>query len=422
MSLESLADDIASLTKKHKLYSSRTREALDGVQRILESAEASTSASEALQAIKAGDFAGTLTEAAHALYNSASKVGKRIDASVNPDIGEACLGVPWDDQEVQSILLEDLYRDGHFSLGDLFARECQLPHWASIRQPFAEIHAILEALSHKDVGPALHWARAHRDRLPHDRQLEFYLHRLVFIQRLQSEGASAGDCVSYGRTHFAPFAARYMEEMQHLMGLVAYLGRFDLVPPSRRYLLGEGLWETTREEVMRQACLLRGWALRSPLKVVATAGAAVLPRLLKVAALGGKTGATAGVGVGSPPGQGGGDGPGYPVQVPVELELPREFYFHSIFACPVSKDQSTPSNPPSMLPCGHVLNQTSVQEIAAREKKIVFKCPYCPRECRLSECRTLTFPRVDHEARNRFLEKHPGLLDLHRTADHHPNH
>ena len=30
----------------------------------------------------------------------------------------------------------------------------------------------------------------------------------------------------------------------------------------------------------------------------------------------------------------------------------REFIFQSLFACPVAKDQSTPDNPPMMLPCG----------------------------------------------------------------------
>ncbi len=29
--------------------------------------------------------------------------------------------------------------------------------------------------------------------------------------------------------------------------------------------------------------------------------------------------------------------------------------FYSIFACPVSKEQSSEENPPMMLPCGHVL-------------------------------------------------------------------
>ena len=37
----------------------------------------------------------------------------------------------------------------------------------------------------------------------------------------------------------------------------------------------------------------------------------------------------------------------------------QEFVFHSIFACPVSKDQSTDTNPPMLLPCGHVLCQVS---------------------------------------------------------------
>ena len=32
----------------------------------------------------------------------------------------------------------------------------------------------------------------------------------------------------------------------------------------------------------------------------------------------------------------------------------KEFTYYSVFTCPVSKDQSTPENPPMMLPCGHV--------------------------------------------------------------------
>ena len=41
-------------------------------------------------------------------------------------------------------------------------------------------------------------------------------------------------------------------------------------------------------------------------------------------------------------------------QLPVEVELGREFTFHSVFACPVARDQSTPDNPPMILPCGRV--------------------------------------------------------------------
>ena len=39
----------------------------------------------------------------------------------------------------------------------------------------------------------------------------------------------------------------------------------------------------------------------------------------------------------------------------VEIPLPAHLRFHSTFACPVSKEQGTEENPPTMLSCGHVL-------------------------------------------------------------------
>ena len=44
-----------------------------------------------------------------------------------------------------------------------------------------------------------------------------------------------------------------------------------------------------------------------------------------------------------------------------ELELGSQFVFHSVFACPVSREQGTPDNPPMLLPCGHVLAKQSLQ-------------------------------------------------------------
>jgi hypothetical protein len=39
-------------------------------------------------------------------------------------------------------------------------------------------------------------------------------------------------------------------------------------------------------------------------------------------------------------------------QLPVEIDLGREYSFHSIFACPIARDQGAPDNPPMILPCG----------------------------------------------------------------------
>ncbi|KAL5079346.1 hypothetical protein RYX36_007767, partial [Vicia faba] len=42
-------------------------------------------------------------------------------------------------------------------------------------------------------------------------------------------------------------------------------------------------------------------------------------------------------------------------QLPVPIEMDEEFQFHSIFVCPVSKEQASEDNPPMLMSCGHVL-------------------------------------------------------------------
>ena len=80
-----------------------------------------------------------------------------------------------------------------------------------------------------------------------------------------------------------------------------------------------------------------GASAESPFAVAVDAGAAALPTLLKMTAV-----MTA---------------KGQPweglEQLPLEVELPPRFAFHSVFACPVARDQSTPDNPPMILPCGY---------------------------------------------------------------------
>lgn len=44
--------------------------------------------------------------------------------------------------------------------------------------------------------------------------------------------------------------------------------------------------------------------------------------------------------------------------LPLDLDLPPEYTFHSTFVCPISKEPATPDNPPMLLPCGHVLRRS----------------------------------------------------------------
>jgi hypothetical protein len=78
---------------------------------------------------------------------------------------------------------------------------------------------------------------------------------------------------------------------------------------------------------------------------------------------GGRSGAAGHVGLGA-------------MQLPVEVPLPRPLSFHSVFVCPVTRQQCDVANPPVMLTCGHVISRESMQRLAAHRSR--FKCPTCP--------------------------------------------
>ena len=212
-----------------------------------------------------------------------------------------------------------------------------------------------------------------------------------------------------------------MAAIQRLMGALCFARRAAQGRPSPYAdLVGGDLWGCLAGDFVRQCCLLLGQAQDSPLLVTAAAGAAALPTLLKLAAVMGgqqqqqqQQGELAGASAAE--------------QLPVEIPLGPEFVFHSIFACPVSRDQasegalggalglrgrrvqkrvwfqtvinratpplpqSTPDNPPMLLPCGHCICQASILRIAKAPNR-AFKCPYCPAECTPKDCTPLTFP------------------------------
>ncbi|KVE14714.1 Zinc finger, RING/FYVE/PHD-type [Cynara cardunculus var. scolymus] len=121
-----------------------------------------------------------------------------------------------------------------------------------------------------------------------------------------------------------------------------------------------------------QFCSLIGVSFKNPLGLTIEAGAQGLPTLLKLANIMAvkkqEWAATK--------------------QLPVAVELGSEFQFHSVFVCPVSRDQSSEDNPPMLLPCGHVLCNQSISKLSKNNTRM-FKCPYCPFEAWVAQCRQL---------------------------------
>jgi hypothetical protein len=337
----------------------------------------------------------TISKATRALHGGVSKLSKTIDSNYTTDVCKGHLGGGLDDQKLDEVLFEHLYRSGKFQVGDTLAKEAAIDCVDQVKQRYTELCEIEKDLGDKRLEAALAWERANeeilRQNISHGSLFGFLLHRLSFLNVLKKQGGYMA--VQYARKYFEKYYWQYKSEIEELMGFVAFHNILNNCRDNmetdkdgaqhvmKRYgrFSGEceGLWEQVKIEFRRQFCYVLGQPQDSPLLISVAAGAAVLPTLLKYAEVAAKTKSATQL---TPDLK----------ELPVELPLPDEFVYHSVFVCPVSKERSTKDDPPMLLPCGHCLNRSSISTIAKSASR-KFKCPYCPIESTLADCQQLHF-------------------------------
>lgn len=266
---------------------------------------------------------------------------------------------------------EDLYAPGDRPLSS----SSRFP--SKLQARFADMYHILDALrNQRNLAPAIDWARMHSHELEHrGSNLEFELARLKFVELYTSSTSSDNNpfagplqALEYARQVFPTFTSRYNHETSSLLGSLAFAP--DLAQsPYVALFHNNHAWEETAASFTREYCGLLGLSEKSPLYTAITAGGIALPVLSKVEKIMTQTrGQWTSVN-----------------ELPVETPLPPGYLFHSIFVCPVSKEQATDANPPMMLPCGHVIAKESLE--GTSKGKVRVKCPYCPQECRVGDAR-----------------------------------
>ncbi|KAF4548465.1 CTLH/CRA C-terminal to LisH motif domain-containing protein 1 [Elsinoe fawcettii] len=246
-------------------------------------------------------------------------------------------------------------------------------HTPDLQSKFAEMYRILHALRvDKTLGPAITWAKTNSDALEaRGSNLEFELCRLRFIELYHSGrgclGAGIADdtpgplrALDYARSTFPNFSRRYFKETASLVASLAYAPSIQS-SPYRKTFCDSDVFEEVANNFTREFCGLLGLSEKSPLYTAVTAGGIALPTLEKLERVMGEVG-----------GQWTSAN-----ELPVEIPLPPAYLFHSIFVCPVSKEQGTDQNPPMMMPCGHVIAKESLERVSRGTK---FKCSYCPNE------------------------------------------
>lgn len=381
MDLNAIKDAFDRVTKKQKLSSSKSLEVIEQIGQQIELALSRIQSHSDHKVIvtelktKLKEIAPlTQLEGTHKELNVAlSKYPKLLEKSFNPDISRACRNVDFDIHTVNLIIASHFYREGLFDLGDCFVNEAgEPPEVADKKSAFEEMYNILEAMKARDLGPALNWATTNREKLRENgSHVELKLHRLQFMETQQKQGRD--EALKYARAYLAPFADTHMAEIQKLMASLLWAGRLESSPYSE--LLSPAHWDNLGQELAREFCNLLGQSYMSPLGVTIGAGVQGLPTLLKLMnVMTGKKQEWQNM-----------------KQLPVPVDLGGEYQFHSVFVCPVSRDQASEENPPMLMSCGHVLCKQSITKLSKNNSTRPFKCPYCPSEVEVAHCRQLYF-------------------------------
>lgn len=383
MELNTVKDVFDRVVKKQKLSYSKFQEVLDQVGHEIEQALTRIQSIDAnssdlkslitelkLRLIAVGAN-GHLEGSQRELNISFSRYLKILEKVFNPDISKAYRNIDFDYHIATQIIANHFYHQGLFDLGDCLINEAGEDEETLLKSQFLELYQITEAMQTKNVEPALKWISANREKLKENASnLELKLHRLQFVEILLKR--SQADALEYARLYLAPLASLHMDEVQKLMGALLWVGRLERSPYAE--LLIPMQWDALTEELTRQFCNLLGQSHRSPITVAIAAGGEALPTLLKLAnVMAAKKQEWLAM-----------------KQLPVPVELGREFQFHSIFVCPVSRDQGSEENPPMLMPCLHVLCKQSIMKLSKNNSR-AFKCPYCPSETSVSRCRQLYF-------------------------------
>ncbi|KAI9555202.1 hypothetical protein GHT06_017717 [Daphnia sinensis] len=325
------------------------------------------------------------------LHSSVSKVGKTIDRNFTQDYASTSFDRVFSGVEKEKLLnqviCQHMYRHGFLEIGEELAKESGLEIHESSKQPFMLLNEILEKLRHKNLVAALEWAQTHREKLmEQNSSLEFKLHRLQFLQLVSEGPEKQAEALGYVRKHFPPFVHQHETDIQNLMGVLAFIPYGVHNSPYKK-LFDPILWTEICEVFVKDACALLGFSVESPLSVCINVGSISLPALLNIKQVMAQR-QVAGMWNAKD-------------ELPIEIDAGREYRYHSIFACPILRQQGSDSNPPMRLLCGHVISRDALNKLssgnnvlrAIRTGQSVarLKCPYCPREFDSSEARQLHF-------------------------------
>jgi hypothetical protein len=232
-----------------------------------------------------------------------------------------CLNESLENDLVNLAIQSHFIRTGQFDTADTFAKEANINSDKSV---FVEMHSILDAMD-TSLDPCLNWCLKNQD-VKGVKDLQFQLHKANFISFLQSNQLKVA--LEYAKSHFNSYSDSNLKEIQQLMTSILFKNKnkynYDIsqIKSDIKYLFSNLF------------CQNLGLSPESPLYVALNVGVTAIPRLQKSQKVLKK---------GVEWSQQG--------ELPVEVELADNQRWHSVFVCPVSKEQATEENPAMLMIC-----------------------------------------------------------------------
>ncbi|XP_066248967.1 E3 ubiquitin-protein ligase RMND5A [Euwallacea similis] len=366
--LSDLVDQISSL--KQELQNAPEDHILTSVQQEL--------LKQTMTKIK--DVTSCLTQEHRDLHSSVSKVGKSIDRNFIQDFGACSRDSVFNDPEkvniINKVICNHYYRQGMHDVADTLVEEAQVSVECYDKEPFTQIHHICESLNNRNLEPLIAWATALHDALEaQNSPLEFMIHRLKYIELLRKGPVYQADAIAYARNHFRNFVHKHEKDIQTLMGMLLYVPNgISHSPYSSYFTTDSEMWLEIYEMFIKDACQMLGVCVNSPLITCINAGCQAIPALLNIKQVMMQRQVSQ-IWKGTE-------------ELPIEIDLGSDSRYHSMFACPILRQQSTKNNPPMRLICGHVISKDALQKLASGNK---LKCPYCPMEQSPQDARQIYF-------------------------------
>ncbi|KAL4453034.1 hypothetical protein ABPG73_015871 [Tetrahymena malaccensis] len=305
-----------------------------------------------------------------------SKYGKNIEKIFKSDINNVFkdTNVTFEKQQVNEAIAGHLLVEKKFDLYESFLEETGLSHKIDVEKQkiLKTFQDIFEEFQNQQLNEAIKWAQTKKQELENlGSPLLFYLHRLQFIKNFQKGNMES---IKYARQHFKEFF--YENKFADLAQQTMFLLLLENRKLEDHCQLNQS-YQQVKDLLLDNYCKIHNLNIKSALLQCLIAGTLALPKFLKYTQISSMDEELKDYHNKN--------------EYPIEVEIGKDFKYHSIFVCPISRDVIEPDQNPVLLTCGHVISEASMKKITASANKEKFKCPTCPKEMTAKETKKIIF-------------------------------